>query len=263
MQRWYARLLVLGLAGMLAVTALAREEKEQGWGTIKGQVVWDGEAPKRAQITPDKDKDACLKNGPLFEDKIVVNPKNKGVRWCIVYLVNAKGVDKKIPIHPRLQAIKQKTVTIDQPCCQFEPHALAMRSGQTLQVNNTAGIAHNVHIIGGGEWAGINQLVPAGGQFLVENMPAYWRPYPVKCDIHGWMNGRIGVYNHPYFAITDEDGKFEIKDAPAGDFRLVISHDEGWVIGDKTPDKKGKKITIKADGTTDLGKINMKPPTKD
>lgn len=260
MQRWATRVLALGLAVTLAVTVLAQGQ-QQGWGTIKGQVVWDGDkAPKKVEITPDKDKAECTKNGQLFKDNIVVNPKNKGVRWCVVYLANAKGKQLDIPIHPNLKNIKNKTVTIDQPCCQFEPHALVLREGQTLLVKNSAAIPHNVRIIGSGTWGGLNQLVPAGGKFTVENIPPHWIPYGVECNIHGWMKGRLGVFNHPYFAVTDEDGKFEIKDAPAGDFRLVISHDEGWVIGDEKPERKGKKITIKAGQTTDLGTIKMKPP---
>jgi plastocyanin len=257
MQRWYLRAFSVGLAAALVGTALDAAPADN-WGTIKGQVVWDGDAPTRPEIKPDKDKDECLKKGLLFDDKLVVNTKNKGVRWCLVYLMDVKGFTKDIPVHPKLQKIKQKTVEIDQPCCQFEPHLLAMRQGQTLLVKNSAGISHNVNIIGSGTWPGLNQLVPAGGKFEVKDIPAKYIPYPVKCDIHSWMTGRIAVLKNPYFAITDEDGKFEIKDAPAGEFRLVISHDEGWVIGDDKPTKMGKKITIKAGDTTDLGKIPMK-----
>ena len=178
---------------------------------------------------------ACLKNGKLLEDKLVVNPKNKGVRWCIVYLMSADGFNKAIPIHPKLKAIKKKTVELDQPCCQFEPHMLAMREGQTLIVKNSMPIAHNVNLVGGGRPPNVNQIVPPGGKFKVEDIKARPIPIFVKCDIHPWMSGRIAVLNHPYFAVTDEDGKFEIKDAPAGNFRLVIWQEEaGWVIADGT-----------------------------
>ena len=45
---------------------------------------------------------------------------------------------------------------------------------------------------------------------------------PFKCDVHGWMNAYVGVLDHPYFAVTDKDGKFELKDAAAGHL-----HDRG------------------------------------
>ncbi len=260
MKRWYASLLSLAAAGAWMLTVQAADQAE-GWGAIKGQVVWDDETPKRTPIDLSKhqDKTACAKKGPLFEDKLIVNPKNKGVRWCVAYLMDVKGFNKDIPIHPKLKKITSKTVEIDQPCCQFEPHLLAMRQGQTLIVKNSAAIPHNSNISGAGPWPGINPLVPGGGSVKVDNIPARYIPYNITCNIHPWMSGRLAVLKNPYFAVTDADGKFEIKDAPAGDFRLVISHDNGWVIGDTQPTKNGKKITIKNGETTDLGKIPMKP----
>ncbi len=249
----------LALAGAIGLIA-AGSARAQGWGTIKGRVVWDGpQAPKRAQVNVTKDQQACQKNGPLLEDKLVVNPKNKGIRWCVVYLMDADGFNKAIPIHPKLQAIKNKTVELDQPCCQFEPHMVALREGQTLVVKNSATIAHNVNIVGGAKGPNLNQIVPAGGSFKVEDIKARPLPMIVKCDIHPWMSGRIAVLKHPYFVVTDADGNFEIKDAPAGNFRLVISHEEGWVLGEPKPSKNGKKIAIKAGQTTDLGDIRWKP----
>jgi hypothetical protein len=70
------------------------------------------------------------------------------------------------------------------------------------------------------------------------------------------MEGRVAVFDHPYFAITDEHGKFEIKDAPAGKFRIVAYQEKiGWRGGAKG--KKGQEITIKAGGVTDLGDLQM------
>jgi plastocyanin len=256
MQRAILPLLALCLAGFLVLSAFGAEQAGD-WGTIKGQVVWgEKDVPKRMQVKVVKDQEACEKNGKLLEDKLVVNPKNKGVRWCIVYLMNAKGFDKDIPVHPKLKELKTKTVELDQPCCQFEPHMLAMREGQTLIVKNSATVAHNVNIIGGAKPPNVNQIVPPGGKFTVKDIAGRPIPMTVKCDIHPWMSGRIAVLKNPYFAVTDADGNFEIKDAPAGDFRLVIWHEEaGWVAGGRT----GKKITIKKGETTNVGEFPMKP----
>lgn len=253
------KMLALAAAGTLALVG-AGAVRAEGWGTIKGQVVWDGDkAPERAPVNVTKDQAACEKNGKLLQDKLVVNPKNKGIRWCVVYLMDVNGFNKDIPIHPKLKEIKNKTVELDQPCCQFEPHLVAMREGQTLIVKNSATIAHNVNIVGGARPPNVNQIVPPGGRFQVEDIKARPLPIIVKCDIHPWMSGRIAVLKHPYFVVTDADGKFEIKDAPAGDFRLVISHEEGWVLGEPKPSKNGKKIVIKDGETTDLGEIRWKP----
>lgn len=254
------QLVSLALAGAIVLAAATTVRAAEGWGTIKGQVVLAGNAPKIVAINVDKDKDACLKNGPILPDDLVVNPKNKGVKWAVVYLISAGGFKKDIPIHPKLKAIKQKVVEIDQPCCKFEPHMLALRQGQTLLVKNSAGIAHNVNILGGSRGPSLNQIVPSKGKFKVEDIVARPIPISVKCDIHGWMTAKIAVLNHPYFAVTDDDGKFEIKDAPAGDFRLVVWHEkQGWVLGEEKPSGMGKKITIQDGKATDVGKVPLKP----
>ena len=38
----------------------------------------------------------------------------------------------------------------------------------------------------------------------------------LACNIHGWMKAYVRVFDHPYYAVTDEDGKFEIKLARVG-----------------------------------------------
>src|SRR5437667_4349881 len=49
---------------------------------------------------------------------------------------------------------------------------------------------------------------------------------PFKCDVHGWMNAYVGVLDHPYFAVTKDDGKFELKDLPAGTYTIEAWHEE-------------------------------------
>src|ERR1700737_4294583 len=101
----------------------------------------------------------------------------------------------------------------------FEPHALAMQEGQTLVVKNSASIAHNVN------WQGLlngggNQLLPPNSEHEITDLVADKLPLLVKCNIHPWMSARVGVFAHPYFAVSDKDGNFEIKLAPAGTYRL-------------------------------------------
>ena len=48
---------------------------------------------------------------------------------------------------------------------------------------------------------------------------------PFKCDVHGWMNAYVGVLEHPYFAVTDKDGKFSLKTLPAGTYTIEAWHE--------------------------------------
>jgi plastocyanin len=255
------RFVKTGLACAALALLAAPSAHAQGWGTVKGQVHWGGGAvPKREKIVVTKDAPACLAKGDLYSEKYVVNPKNKGVRWVLVWLTDANNPTKPIPVHPALAAIKNKTVVMDQPCCMFEPHVVALREGQTIEFKNSAGIAHNVKVDGGAKGPNINPILPPGTSHKEENIEARKFPIPVSCSIHPWMKAYVGVYKGPYFAVTDADGKFEIKNAPAGKFRLMAWQEEqGWVAGDDgKPNGKGQLIEIKPGETTDV-KLEVKP----
>jgi plastocyanin len=245
----------------LAAAAAAPAAQAGDWGNVKGQVLWGGGAvPQREKINVTKDAPACLKNGDLYSDKIVVNPKNKGVRWVLVWLTDAESPNKALPVHPSLKTIKDKVVVMDQPCCMFEPHVVGLREGQTMEFKNSAGIAHNVKVDGGAKGPNINPILPAGGSVKVQDIEARKVPIPVSCSIHPWMKAYVAVFKGPYFAVTDENGHFEIKNAPAGKFRLMAWQEEqGWVAGDGgKPSSKGQLIEIKPGDTADV-KLEVKP----
>lgn len=248
-----SRLLVL-----TALLAFAAPAAAQQWGTIKGRIVWgaNGMPEVKAEIVT-KDQKHCLEKGPVLSDEWVVDPKSKGVRYVYVWLVDEKG--KNLPIHPNLKKVPAEAVEVDQPCCKFDPHAVALRQGQKLLVKNSSPVAHNV------DWKGIiptqgnNTLVGAGQKVEIEPKASRY-PISVSCGIHPWMKGYVRVFDHPYFAVTKADGTFEIKNVPAGKCRIVIWHETGW--RNQETKKDGDPIEVKAGGVTDLGKLDIKPPAK-
>jgi hypothetical protein len=250
-------------AGLLALTAGATWSPAQnptGWGTVKGAVVWGGAAlPKQkpiADVAKNTDKNHCLSKGPILDEEWVVNPKNKGIRWAFVWLMDKNGPTAPLPIHPDLQAIKQKQVVMDQPCCKFVPHALGLREGQILVAKNSAPVPHNYKWTGNPiKGVGGNVLIPPKGSFAIKNLEADRLPIAINCNIHGWMRGWVRVFNHPYFAVTDENGAFELAKAPAGEYRLVIWHESAGWLGGKNG-KNGRPVTIKAGETTDPGNLS-------
>jgi hypothetical protein len=248
------------LGGVVLLAAVPAAQAE-GWGTVKGQVVFDGPVPQPKPLDVNKDQATCLAKGPILSEEFVVNPKNKGVRWAVVYLIDQGGFAKDLPLNPALKEIKEPNVEVDQPHCRFEPHIVALREGQGLVAKNSAGVAHNVNIAGGVKGPNLNQILPPGGKLTVgpDALVARATPITVACNIHGWMKGYVFVLKNPYFAVTDADGKFEIKGAPAGKCRMVIWQDNGWVVGNPSPSKNGVVVDVKADGVTDLGEIKLKP----
>lgn len=243
--------------GVLAGTLVlgdrpATADDKEKWGNIKGQIVWPGDVPPPLELKVDKDEKVCQAQGKLTDETYVIDKDSKGLRWVYVWLTPVEA-GKELPIHPDLKEIKDKEVVIDQPCCKFEPHSLAMRQGQTLVAKNSSTIAHNMKYDGRKDSG--NPLIPAKQEVKLD-LKADDRPIAVSCSIHGWMRGWVRVFDHPYFAVTDKDGKFEIKNAPAGEYRLKIWHDSGWLNGAKGKD--GQKITITGGKDNDLGKMEWK-----
>jgi hypothetical protein len=246
------------LAALTGLPSVLHAADNQAWGNVKGQIIWGGDTvPERKKLDVTKDQEHCLGKGPIYSDEWVIDPKTRGVRWTFVWLVDAQAPNKPLPIHPKLKQIKNQQVELDQPTCRFVPHALGMRQGQELVAKNSAPIAHNIHWVGLKNPGG-NVIVPTKQQHVISGLVADRFPVKVNCDIHPWMNAYVRVFNHPYFAVTGRDGTFQIKDAPAGTYRLMVWHDSGYGPGGN----KGTEITIKSGETTDVGPLKMPAESK-
>jgi len=259
------RILTLSLAILALASSPSVRAQNGDWATVKGRITWGGkDVPERKKIAiPDNnpDKMVCTKEGDVYDEKWVIHPRSKGLRYAFVWLAQEKPTNKTpLPIHPALQVPKKKEVVIDQPLCMFIPHALAMREGQILIAKNSAPFAHNFKWTGNpsNANAGNNILIAAGTDRKIEGLVADRLPIRIECNIHPWMGGWLRVFNHPYYAITDEHGNFELPNAPVGNYRLVVWHGSGgWLGGAKGKD--GQVIEIKAKGT-DLGELPYPPP---
>jgi hypothetical protein len=259
----------------LVTTLPTNADADGDWGTIKGQVVFGGpKAPVPAVMKVDKDEKACLETKKqLTSEDWVMDPDTKGLKWAIVWLIpnstKKEDLTKPIPIHPerkkQMEEDRKKNVVIDQPCCMFEPYCIALQEGQSITIKNSMGISHNSKVDGDSDVNNpqVNPLIPAGAKVDVGPFHPQWTEIPLSCSIHAWMSGHIRVFSHPYYVVTGKDGKFEIKDAPAGKYRLVIWHPGGLYITHekgKDPDKFGMPIEIKGGATTDLGQFKVMVP---
>lgn len=255
------------LAVGLVLTGDRADAQGNTWGTIKGKIVWDPKLeavpkPGMLSLVGNADKQYCETKGPIFSESLLVDPKSLGVKNIFVWLANEDIKNKKAPpIAPHLEKVPADKVKVeyDQPFCQFIPHAIGLRTGQTLLVKNSARIPHNFKYTGNPndpDNAGGNFLMPPGTSKEVK-LNADRLPVAVECNIHPWMKGWVRIFDHPYFAVTGEDGSFEIKDAPTGKFRLMVWGSSGWRGG--VAGKNGEVVDLKAGGT-DLGSIVFPPP---
>jgi hypothetical protein len=261
MHRIVMALVTLAVVPALLLLAASRSDAQAGkWGTIKGQVVWGGnEIPLRKEILIPanlaqllaNNPNANLQNGRILDENLLINEKSRGIKNVFAWLIN--DPNNPLPIHPKLQAIPNKPVTLDQPALMFSPRALAMREGQVFEMVNTGPVQHHIRWIGDGvNNQGGNAIINPGGKAVDKGLKAQRLPLLLVCNIHSWMKGRLAVFNHPYFAVTDENGNFEIKDAPIGNSNIMIYHEEiGYRVG-----KMGESINIKA-GVNEMGKLPM------
>ena len=149
-----------------------------------------------------------------------------GVQNVFVYLAKAPRGAPKTPV-------PDVPVIFDQKGCRFLPHAVVVRAGQQVNILSDDPIAHNTHTFPKKNTA-FNQGIPAGDR---KGTPLTYRkaetvPVAVKCDYHAWMSALHLVVDHPYAALTNENGEFEIADLPTGKHKFQIWHegaDGGYV----------------------------------
>jgi plastocyanin len=207
-------------AGSTETAAPAASVKAEGWGTIKGRVVFDGTPPQASVLQAvgkaEKDPEVCAKTAPIVAEKLVVNSGNKGVKNAFVYLqrptaVNEEAKKEALAKHPEF----------DQKNCTYVPHALAVMTGEAVTVKSSDNTNHNVNFQL--KNLTINPLIaPGSAPTTITPDSAERGPGPVSCSIHPWMLAYWLVLDHPYFAVTDENGNFEIKNAPAGTQKVVV-----------------------------------------
>ncbi|HEY2411898.1 MAG TPA: methylamine utilization protein [Pirellulaceae bacterium] len=242
-------------SAILAATAGFASAQE--WGDLEGTFIFKGTPPTPAKIAPTKDPEVCGKH-PLVEEALVVNAENKGIQNVVVYLADTA----KPKVHPDYAKEAAAEVALDNHNCRFEPHVQGIRVGQTLVIGNKDPIGHNTKADFFANTP-FNDLIPAGGSVKKTFAKFEGQPSPISCSIHPWMNAYLLIREDPYFAISDKDGKFTIKNLPAGEHTFIVWSNKFVskvsVGGKATEWARGRmKMNIKA-GSNSLGKVEVTP----
>ena len=184
-------------------------------GTIRGHVTLAAPAPPNPIVRMGADP-ACSQLWPderPTQEFVVRGPAGE---LANVFVVLQGNFDAS-PVPATL-------VVLEQRGCLFQPHVVAVRAGQLLEVRNGDPTLHNIHSVSS-----------AHNDFNVSR-PPHVAPYTVvvehpelmlrlTCDVHSWMNVFVAVVSHPYFAISNGAGEFEIPNVPEGHYRLQIWHE--------------------------------------
>jgi len=135
---------------------------------------------------------------------------------------------------------------LDQVGCMYEPYVMGVVTGQKFNIRNSDALLHNVHATpkpGSGNKE-FNFAQVSKGQVNPKSFDAPEVLVRMKCDVHGWMFAYIGVVDHPYFAVTDKDGNFTIKNVPAGKYTVEAVHQKAAPTGKTAEVEAGKSVNF-------------------
>jgi plastocyanin len=176
-----------------------------GKGILRGHVKFSGTPPVLKPVDRD-----CHPGGPKMtipDETVTVSPAGE-LKNVIVFLKNPPAA---------AGAAAQAAPIVDQKNCVYVPHVVAMQTGQDLKFTSSDPVPHNVHVVSmdNGEY---NQSIAKGDTKSYPVKAAGF--FKAKCDIHPWMVCCVGAFDHPYFAVTRDDGSFEFRDLPPGRYTL-------------------------------------------
>ena len=201
--------------------------------TITGTITFDGKPPSLKPLSMDADPACAKKHSKPVPDQRLVLGSGNTMGNALVW------VSKGLPSGKSWPAPKTP-VTLDQQGCVYVPHVQGIMVGQAYRILNSDGILHNVH-----------SLPKVNPQFnkpmpptMKETTTTFAKPenvFPIKCDVHPWMQAFIGVFTHPFYSATGTDGKFTISGLDPGTYEISAWHE---VLGTQTA-----TITVAANET--------------
>ena len=210
-------------------------------GTVKGTVAFNGTAPEPRKIDSTADPVCGQRNPNLAtEDTIVKDGKLANV---FVYIKDGTLADGT-KIGDWTFQVPSSAAVLDQNGCHYKPHVMGVMTNQKISITNSDPTTHNIHPqpAVNTEW---NQSQVANAAPLEKSFNRQEILIPVKCNQHPWMKAYVAVLKHPFYAVSKEDGTFEIKGVPPGKYTVIAWHEKGGAKGTE----KTMEVTVAANGS--------------
>ena len=163
---------------------------------------------------------------PAKSEVVIVNP-NGTLRNTFIWI--------KAGLPDAHWAPPTTVARLDQNGCIYTPHVLGIMTGQTLEIDNSDPVNHNVHAEAAAD-EGWSESQPPRADKKLKKFEKQEVLFPVTCGVHPWMRAYIGVVAHPFFAVTGDDGSFEIQGVPPGIYTVEAVHE--------TYGKKEMQVTV-------------------
>lgn len=211
----------------------------QDTAAVRGRILFDGDAPRRARVRMDANPDCAALHGDerVLNEEVIVDEgaDGKTLRNVVVYI--------KRGLEGRQFPAPSEAAEIDQHGCLYTPHVTAVMAGQTIRVKNSDAFLHNIHFkprnnpeqnFGQASVGAQNEVVFRNPEVAIE----------VGCDVHAWMKSWVAVLPNPKFAVIGEAGTFSIEGLPAGTYTIAAWHEK---YGEQT-----QEVTVAAGETKAL-----------
>jgi hypothetical protein len=197
-------------------------------GSVVGEVKISDSLTKLSPVTVTKDQDYC---GETIPNESYLIDSNGGLKNVVVFIESAPAGKAADP---------QKENFLYNDGCRYAPRVLAMQLGERLKVKSNDPKLHVPHAYLGDRTV-FNLSLPFKNT-TIETTAKIRQAGILKivCDTHAWMLGFIHVFDHPFFAVTNEHGIFAIPDLPAGNYVLKAWHEDGGI--------KSQEITVPESG---------------
>jgi plastocyanin len=230
LSKLFGRSLALGLLASLGAASIA-----MAGATVSGTVTYEGKIPNLKPLAMDADPACKAKHNTAVPNEALVLGAGNTMGNILVRVKSGLPAGQTYPP-------PTEPVVMDQNGCIYKPHVFAIQKGQPLKILNSDGVLHNVHALPKVN-AQFNMAMPATRKEAEHKFEkAEETPFQVKCDVHPWMTAHVTVVEHPFFAVTGDDGKYKINTKlPAGTYEIEAWHEK---LGSKV-----EKVTV-ADGET-------------
>ena len=212
-------------------SAPAAQTGPTGGGSIGGTIAFTGAVPANpaidmAQEAKCREKYTAAPTNPV----VVVNDGKLGNVFVYVKSGLPAGATYTAPTEP---------VVLDQDGCLYHPRVFGVMVNQPIEIRNSDPVLHNIKAVPT-QNRGFNISQPSEGMKTTRTFNTAEVMVPLECSVHGWMNAHVGVMSHPFFAVSGENGTFEITNLPAGTYEIEARHE---TLGTKT-----MSVTVPADG---------------
>ncbi|MXX77070.1 MAG: TonB-dependent receptor [Holophagales bacterium] len=186
-----------------------------GNSSIAGVVRFDGEVPELRPLNMHADPACAAKHTEPVYPEILAVDDQAGLANVLVYVADNVPQGPYPPAEPPV---------IDQQGCRYTPRVAGIMVGQELKVLNSDELLHNVHSLSEVNRP-FNRAMPAAIKQATFSFTDEEPAFRIKCDVHPWMSSYVGVFSHPYFAVSGPDGSFEIPGLPAGTYTIEAWHE--------------------------------------